>query len=180
MFRFFKRRKHPESQTSQDEVQRHSELGSDYVFREFSQHDHLRQAAVAGQKAQKAIKEKQFDVPWRLLHEQKSHYLAHAGRQQFTVIQTLALDATVNEQMANILRMENKHEQALVHILYWVIAGSRHPIKRHTQKFAAYFRRGKFEHTSLEEAMNFATTHHEHPDYTLAQHAVAEWKSREQ
>ncbi|EJG0692348.1 hypothetical protein C4G81_RS22265 [Vibrio parahaemolyticus] len=123
------------------------EDSSDYI-----QEDFLGKAANAGQKAKKAMKLKNFDEAWGLFHEQKSLYIQHANRSGFTANQTLALDATVHEEMANILRQEGKHNDALVHIVYWVLAGSERPIKRHDQKLQAYFNRCKFQKVSFELA----------------------------
>ncbi|HHF3152712.1 TPA: hypothetical protein ACPJ2A_004591 [Vibrio diabolicus] len=132
---------------SSKRVESEVEDSSDYI-----QEDFLGKAANAGQKAKKAMKLKNFDEAWGLFHEQKSLYIQHANRSGFTANQTLALDATVHEEMANILRQEGKHNDALVHIVYWVLAGSERPIKRHDQKLKAYFNRCKFQKVSFELA----------------------------
>lgn len=114
--------------------------------------DFLGKAAVTGHKAKAAVKEKRFDDAWRLYHEQKEHYIKHANRSKFTARQAIALDASVHEDLANILRLEGKHDQALIHIVYWVVASSDHPIKRHEDKLRAYFNRCKYSDTTLEMA----------------------------
>ncbi|MFA0570700.1 hypothetical protein [Vibrio gallaecicus] len=128
-------------------VESEVEDSSDYI-----QEDFLGKAANAGHKAKAAMKLKNFDEAWGLFHEQKSLYIEHANRSGFTANQALALDATVHEEMANILRQENKHNDALVHIVYWVVAGSERPIKRHNQKLLAYFNRCKFQNVPFELA----------------------------
>ncbi|RZF84367.1 hypothetical protein EXT46_03360 [Pseudoalteromonas sp. CO325X] len=132
---------------SSKRVESEVEVSSAYI-----QEDFLGKAANAGQKAKKAMKLKNFDEAWGLFHEQKSLYIQHANRSGFTANQALALDATVHEEMANILRQEGKHNDALVHIVYWVLAGSERRIKRHDQKLQAYFNRCKFQKVPFELA----------------------------
>lgn len=91
---------------------------------DFAKNDYLGKAAVAGSKAQEAVASGEFDIAWGLYHDQKQHYLQHASRCGFTKAQVLALDASVSQPMANILRLENKHYDALVHIVYWLAASS--------------------------------------------------------
>lgn len=146
---------------------------------EFQQNDFLGKAADVGHKAKEAIKTKQYDEAWRLYHEQKSFYMQHANRSGFTAKQTLALDASIHEELANILRLENKHKDALVHIVYWVLSGDDHPIKRHQQKLQSYFNRCKFKNTELSEAENTISSNSKTPEFTLAKSIVEEWVSRE-
>ncbi|WP_217525245.1 hypothetical protein [Vibrio metschnikovii] len=114
--------------------------------------DFLGKAAQVGHEAKAAIKLNKFDEAWRLFHEQKSLYVQHVNQSGFTPNQALALDATVHEDMANLLRLEGRHKDALVNIVYWVLAGSERPIKRHDQKLRSYFNRCKFQNVSFELA----------------------------
>lgn len=75
-------------------------------------------AAEAGQKAKDAKRTKEYDKAWGLYHEQKMLYMQHANRSDFTNRQVLALDSQVHEDLANILRVEKKNDNALTHILY--------------------------------------------------------------
>ena len=147
-------------------------------LRDFSKHDYLGKAAEAGRKAKDAFDAKEHDKAWGLLHEQKMFYMQHANRSGFDRCQILALDSQVHEKLANILRVEKKHDQALSHVLYWVIANNRNPIKRHHQKLVTYFRRCKFQNTSVDEAIQFSSLPITHPDYLVAQSKVAEWRAR--
>ena len=140
--------------------------------------DYLARAAQAGHEAKAAVKAKEFDKAWGLYHEQKSLYLRHAQRCNFTKHQILALDSEVHENLANILRLEGKHEDAFIHILYWVIAQAQRPIKRHEQKLAAYFKRCKYENTDMEEVLRFTRSDIATPDYLAARSKVAEWSAR--
>lgn len=101
--------------------------------------------------------------------------MQHANRSGLTPEQALALDASVHEEMANILRLEGRHQEALVNILYWVLAGSNRPIKRHTQKLQAYFNRCKFLNTSIEEAEIEIATQQALPEFMLAKSIVSKW-----
>lgn len=151
---------------------------ADKVMAEFRENDFLGKAAEAGHKAKAAAKAKQYDEAWGLYHEQKSLYIQHANRSGFTARQVLALDASVHEEMANILRLEGKHQDALVHIIYWVLAGSDRPIKRHQQKLKGYFNRCKFKETTLSDAMKVIHAQTKLPEFTLAKTIVSEWVSR--
>lgn len=113
--------------------------------------DYLGLAAKAGHKAKEAMKGKKYGMAWGYLHEQKNYYIQHARRERFTAQQILALDASVHETLADILRIEGHHKQALTNIVYWVIASSHRPIKRHDQKLKSYFNRCKFNKSSLAD-----------------------------
>lgn len=141
----------------------------------FLENDFLGKAAEAGHKAKDAVKAKKYDEAWGLYHKQKELYMKHANRSGFTPMQVLALDASVHENLANILRLEGKHKDALANIVYWVIAGSERPIKRHKQKLQAYFNRCDFKNTSLEDAEKTLATISELPQYTLARSIVSGW-----
>ena len=145
------------------------------IIADFAANDFLGKAAQAGHAAKDAVKAKEFDKAWGLFHEQKSFYGQHANRCGFTARQLLALDSSVHEEIANILRIERKHHDAMTNIVYWVLAGAERPIKRHEQKFKAYFYRCKFENTTLEQATKQISEQKNLPEYTLAQSIVSSW-----
>jgi hypothetical protein len=147
------------------------------VMADFQRNDFLGKAAETGHKAKAAVKDKQYDKAWALYQEQKSFYMQHANRSGFTANQALALDASVHEDMANILRLENKHEDALVHIVYCILAGTDRPIKRHQQKLKSYFNRCKLKNTDLSEAERIIASNTKLPEFTLARSIVSEWLS---
>ncbi|MDO6461863.1 hypothetical protein Q4485_14220 [Granulosicoccaceae sp. 1_MG-2023] len=140
--------------------------------------DFLGKAAEAGHKAKAAVKAKKYHEAWKLYHDQKSLYMQHANKFGFTARQTIALDASVHEDMANILRHENKHEEALVHIVYWVLAGNDRPLKRHQQKLKSYFNRCKFKKTTLSEAQRAIQLQSKMAEFKRASSSVAGWISR--
>ena len=144
----------------------------------FQKNDFLGKAAEAGHKAKVAVKAKQYDEAWGFYHDQKSFYMQHANRSGFTDKQVVALDASVHENMANILRLRNKHEDALVHIVYWILAGSDRPLKRHQQKLQSYFNRCKFKNTAPSEAEKAIDAQTKIPEFKLAKSIVNGWVSR--
>lgn len=151
-------------------------LGEDMV--EFLENDFLGKAAEAGQKARAALKEDKHDEAWGFYHEQKSLYMQHANRCGFTARQVLALDSSIHERLANILRLEGKHQDALVHIVYWVLGGAERPVKAHQQKLQSYFNRCKFKNISLTEAVKMIEAQNKLPEFTLAKSIVSEWVSQ--
>lgn len=80
--------------------------------------DYLGKAANEKQAAKIAIKEKRFDDAWGYLHEQKIYYQKHASANNWEYLDFLVLDSVAHEDMANILRIEGKHGDALSNISY--------------------------------------------------------------
>ena len=105
--------------------------------------DYLGKAAYEKQSAKIAIKEKRFDDAWRHLSNQKDYYLRHASRMKFSEIQILVIDSSPHEDMANILRLEGKHKNALSNISYTYKAGysANRPIITLEKKLEAYYNR---------------------------------------
>lgn len=168
---FFKKRK------KSDEDSEFSAF-ADKLIAESMENDFLGKAAEAGQKARAALKEGKYDEAWAFYHEQKSLYMQHANRCGFTARQVLALDSSVHERLANILRLEGKHQDALVHIVYWVLGGAERPVKAHQQKLQSYFNRCKFKNISLTEARKVISSQQALPEFTLAKSIVTEWINR--
>lgn len=137
--------------------------------------DHLYDAAAAGAKAKEAAAAGKFDEAWGLYQDQKQHYLKHAARSGFTKAQVLALDASVSESLANILRLEGKHHDALVHIVYWVAASSR-VTKSQQQKIPAYFNRCKFKNITLSEFTTLIETSRPNPDFKKFRDIIYGWR----
>jgi len=146
------------------------------LLTEATENDFLGKAADAGQRARAAAEAGQYDVAWRLYHEMREHYLRHAARLRFTPAQTLALDSRVSLPMANILRLEGKHHDALVHIMYWVAADSK-VTKAHAQKLGAYLKRCKLKGVTLEMVQRFIESIRPLPNFVQIRDEVAAWKS---
>ncbi|KDC55095.1 hypothetical protein [Pseudoalteromonas sp. S3431] len=141
--------------------------------------DHLGKAAELKKNAKVAIKNKLFDEAWKLLQKQKMSYMKHTNNAGFTAKQVLALDATVHVDLANILRMENKHTEALIHIVYWVANNYDNMTKTQEQKLTAYFNRSNLKLTSIEEAKIAISSLAENPEYVNAQELVSIWVAKE-
>lgn len=140
--------------------------------------DFLYKGVTAKQEAIEAISNEQFDDAWRLLHDAKTHFLNHAKENRFSAKETIAIDGSIHEYFANILRLEKKHTDAFVSLIYWVTACSNNPIKRHDQKLNAYFNRCKFKNTSLEDVRLFMSSLGQIPDHRSIQAKVLEWKDK--
>lgn len=134
--------------------------------------DYLGKAATAKHAAKQAIKEKRFNDAWRLLNEQQKHWIDHANREGFTKRQTLNLLASINEQMANIHRLEGRHHDALAQLIYAIGSDSRPPESR-IKKLSAYFNRCKFDSRySVKRAEMGVKMIRKEPDIKLAQELV--------
>lgn len=137
--------------------------------------DYLGKAMVEQDLALQAIKDKVFDKAWKHLHIQKQHYGQHAASYGMTAAQTLAIDASVSEHLANILRLEGKHDKALSHVIYW-IAATKNPTVKQGKKLPAYFNRTKFEKVDLSEVQDFISECRSLPDFRVIQGQVQKWK----
>ncbi|MCG8608928.1 MAG: hypothetical protein MI864_00190 [Pseudomonadales bacterium] len=155
---------------------------NEYLIKLHAEHlknDCLGQAAELGLQIKAALNDKNYDVAWKLCHNQKKLYLKHAKKNRFTARQILAIDGGAHYQLANILRLEGKHQEALVHILYWVMSGSDRPVKAHQQKLQSYFNRCKFKNTTLAQAKMLLANQTEMPEFTLARRIVLNWIEKE-
>lgn len=139
--------------------------------------DHLGRAATAKHAAYFAERAGDLDTAWRLHHERRTHYLRHANQQGFSKAQTLALDAEVSEDLANILRKEGRHLDAFIEILYWTTAQRKRPTKRHSSKLRTYFERSDISSVSLEEVTAFVSGARS-VSYQSIRSAVSAWSER--
>ena len=151
-----------------------SELGSS----EFPE-DHLGNAAESKHAAKAAIKEKRLDDAWRLLHDQQRHWLLHANRFRFTKSETLSLLSSIHEDMANVLRLEKRHDAALSHLIY-CLSTAAIPTQAQRKKLGSYFSRCKFssEHTVSEMEARIKEFR-KNPQFTDIQKCVAQLRDRE-
>ena len=149
----------------------------DAFFSGFALEDCLAPAANMSRQAQEAKQAKNYNVAWVLLQDVKALYLKHAQQCRFTTAQTLALDASVSQAMADILRLERKHDDALVHILYWVGSTSP-PTKSQIAKMGAYLRRSSVAYVSHGEINELLSMFRGQPDFLTLRDAVASWRVR--
>lgn len=94
----------------------------------------------------------------------------------FTAREILALDGSVSEGLANILRLQQKHDEALTHMLYCLMS-SNTPIKSHRTKIVAYFNRCKFKGIGIEELNEFISSAPGLPDLGAIQSKVKQWRT---
>lgn len=146
------------------------------LFTDADREDHLGKAAAAGHSARAALAERRFNDAWRLFHTQKEHYRRHALRYGMTPRQTIALDGSVHEHLANIRRLEGKHDDALVHMLYCVISDTR-PTKALLKKLPAYFARCHFAAADENALAAFVTASKNSPDFMAIQTCVRGWRA---
>jgi hypothetical protein len=151
---------------------------ADALMEDHTKHDHLGFAAHAKDEAKAATKRGDFDAAWGFYHEQKSHYMQYANSLDYSARQALALDAVVHENLANLLRLEGSHADALAHVIYWVSASSRRPSSKQSDKIRIYFGRCKLHNTQLKEVLAFARSHAADPDLREIQIQVSEWQDR--
>jgi len=141
--------------------------------------DYLGLAAQAGQKAKAAIDAGDFDGAWKHYHEQKMYYLGQAKRSEFTPQQTLALEGSVNRSLANILRIEGRHLEALTHFLYYFATTSKRT-KTDENQFMAYFNRSKIKAVDFEEVRAFSESLGPVPNFRSIQIACNQWQDKSQ
>ena len=142
----------------------------------FQRHDYLGKAAIAGDKARAAKDSGDFNAAWGFYQEMKEHYLQHAIRERFTPAQTLAIDSSVSQPLADILRLEGKHHDALVHIIYWVACDPR-PSKVQQQKLRAYFNRCKFTGVTMSDVESLVLVSRVRPDFIRIRDTIGGWRS---
>lgn len=121
--------------------------------------DYMGKAAEAISAADEAAKAGRMDAAWALYGKAREHYWMHAKQFGFTAQQIIALDASVFEKTANILRKEGQHDEAMAHILYCYLNDSR-PSQSRTKKVATYLKRSSLKHITpnfIESMKNFQT-----------------------
>jgi hypothetical protein len=146
----------------------------DNLFGERSKEDYFLNAAIEAREAELAVKEKRYDDAWRHYHQKKMCYMQQANRVGDAKY-AIELDASVHEHLANILRLEGKHREALPHIIYWVLGGRRIPLKKHNTKFKSYFSKCDFKNTPLTEAEKKLKDKQLKADLLIAQNLVSSW-----
>lgn len=142
--------------------------------------DYLGLAATAAQKGREAVESGNYDDAWYYFHQQQAAYTRHINSPlgDFSRIQALVLLSTANMQFANILRLESKHREALVHIIYWYAcaAASNRITKSIEASLKSYVKRCEYQNTGLEAVRELANNEAlSIPDITRIQTAVMAW-----
>lgn len=136
--------------------------------------DYLSLATDAKQAAEAAVKSGDFDEAWRLLHKVQYNYARYASVSRFTASQLLALDGSVREDLANVLRLEGRDDDALAEIIYWVASGSE-SVERHDQKLQAYLKRSSLDNVQLEDVKAFLSSVEVNPDFSVIRDKMTDW-----
>lgn len=139
--------------------------------------DHLGNAAFAGDMATAAKNKGDLHAAWGLFQDMKEHYLQHAVRENFTPAQTLALDSAASPALADILRLEGKHRDALVHIAYWIACAPK-PSKMQKQKLRAYFKRCEFTVAVLADVEKLVLVSRVRPDFVQIRDTIRGWNGQ--
>lgn len=117
--------------------------------------DYLQLAAEKGREAKLAMREKNNAEAWELIQQQKRFYSQFTDQQSISVAEMIGLDSSVSKDLANLLRLEKKHKDALVHIIYWV-ANSKSVTKDKESKLRAYFNRAKLTGPTVDDVMDYS------------------------
>ena len=137
--------------------------------------DCLGRAAVYGKKASTAVKEKEFDLAWWIYHQIKALHFEHANKFNFAQEHIIGMDSGISKSFGNILRLEGKHQQALVHILYWQLGETRPNVKRNVKKIRAYYNRSKISSITFEDLIEWMDSWNGLADYAAIQNQVSDW-----
>ena len=116
--------------------------------------DYLQLALEKGREAKVAMREKNNAEAWELLQQQKNFYNKFSISEGSNESELTALDSSVSKDLANLLRQDKKHKDALVHIIYWV-ANSKTVTKDQESKLRVYFNRAKLMGPSVDDVMDY-------------------------
>tara|TARA_B110000503_G_scaffold102864_1_gene153634 strand:+ start:2961 stop:3545 length:585 start_codon:yes stop_codon:yes gene_type:complete len=116
--------------------------------------DYLKLADEKGREAKVAMREKNNVEAWELLQQQKSFYNKFFISEGRNESELTALDSSISKDLANLLRQDKKHKDALVHIIYWV-ANSKTVTKDQESKLRVYFNRAKLMGPSVDDVMDY-------------------------
>lgn len=169
----------PPSPTSA-EAERSGDILLAALLRDFEEQaanrkDFLGPAATVGRNAAAAVKAGEYDKAWAFYQEQKALYMQHANQYGMTKKQAIALDASLHMGMANVLRLEGCHHDALAHAVYCVKGGSSVTSKAAEQKLRAYFNRCKLKNTTFGEVIGFASEPNGLANLRSTQAKVKDW-----
>jgi hypothetical protein len=116
--------------------------------------DYLQLAQEKGREAKVAMREKNNAEAWELLQQQKSLYNKFSISEGSNESELTALDSSVSKDLANLLRQDKKHKDALVHIIYWV-ANSKTVTKDQESKLRVYFNRAKLMGPAVDDVIDY-------------------------
>jgi hypothetical protein len=135
--------------------------------------DYLQLADEKGREAKVAMREKNNAEAWELLQQQKSFYNKFSISEGRNESELTALDSSVSKDLANLLRQDKKHKDALVHIIYWV-ANSKTVTKDQESKLRVYFNRAKLMGPAVDDVMDYCLGD-EGKEFHVVQKDVDSW-----
>ena len=121
------------------------------AIRSFEENDFLGKAAREKDKAKLAMKEKDYSKAWRHFDEQRMNYIGHAERCGWGARDTMRLIGSVHQNFANIFRLEKRHKDAFVHLVYCLSTDDR-PSQGLKNKVKPYFNRLKLKNVTVDDA----------------------------
>lgn len=145
----------------------------------FEPDQYLNKATHRGREAAYAQSIGDYNRAWGLYQDQKSLQYQHANQAGLSAQELIALDADVHRNMAELLRKENRSNDALAHIMYWVAAHRHKPTKVNQQKLQVFFNCCKFKNTKLDEAVAFVASAGVPADFGEMLAKVRKWLNRE-
>jgi hypothetical protein len=135
--------------------------------------DYLQLADEKGREAKVAMREKNNAEAWELLQQQKIFYNKFSISEGRNESELTALDSSVSKDLANLLRQDKKHKDALVHIIYWV-ANSKTVTKDQESKLRVYFNRAKLMGPAVDDVMDYCLGD-EGKEFHVVQKDVDSW-----
>jgi hypothetical protein len=135
--------------------------------------DYLQLADEKGREAKVAMREKNNAEAWELLQQQKSFYNKFSISEGRSESELTSLDSSVSKDLANLLRQDKKHKDALVHIIYWV-ANSKAVTKDQESKLRVYFNRAKLMGPAVDDVMDYCLGD-EGKEFHVVQKDVDSW-----
>jgi hypothetical protein len=130
------------------------------------------------ERASDALSTGDLSAAWRLYLEAKDHYLSHATQCNYSRTQLIDLDSSMSAPLAEVLRREGRHFDALSHIVYWA-AGTENPMKMHDQRVASFFKQCKFRNATLEDVLSLVSVSRLDPDFVKIRDAIGAWRAAE-
>lgn len=154
------------------------QITSEYINRDGDQTrtGFLLLAAIAADSAKSAIEQGRHDDAWRYLSEEKMNYMKHANQVGLSAREILKLDGSVSVMQANILKLEGKHHDALVHVIYRLATQGEEVTERQEHDIKEYFDRCKFTGITFDVAKNKLRGHPELTDFRKIQALVKQWR----
>ena len=112
-----------------------------------------------------------------MIQQQKRFYSQFKDQQLQSVHVLIRLDSKVSKDLANLLRLEKNHKDALVHIIYWVSNASISMWFSQDQesKLRAYFDRAKLMGPTFDDVYDYCKAERGKKEFYVIQKDVDSW-----